>query len=657
LTLSSPHLTLATLTLLSHLFSASLSADSLSANHVEETLAALVGARPKGVQGEGEGGEKLVGGWVEGVGEGMVAFARTNPAAALNYTATLFPSVIPLLASATTPALRQAVESSLELMIKHCVPDSEVEGALVLAEARGPIAVAGTATPSAKSGKEKKVVVAGTVLIDLIELIEKSLTSPRYAANALPHVLGISESLFLRLRLRSTSNATRSEPSATILLSKLLLLIGHQREEPRFEWKREADVVLSTATKVCGPAHLLALLPLGLTTDMVNPTKARAWLLPLLKPSITNTSLAHFKSYWVPLSAHLFSKAEDARKGDGGGMEAKVWETLVGQIWSLLSGYCEYSTDLIEAFDTTFVSLLGNILYTQSTLRPPIFKALSTLLTTTSSLASSTSPPELLQAQFGLTPAEGQLSLDHLRTLSTDILSMSFNVYAQQPRGEGAYIIDCITNWFSILSPSDLVSTYTRISTLLTQALAAAPAARPTKGHGAPSAAAADENIPPTHALLDILLALIPHAPASSPVRKALFGFALGDAVLGAEDAGVQKKGYRILARLLEGHEGVVDLGEGVGEVLEKLVEGREQVAQGAKRVSTASIRYLESARLTSVVYRTELSFCLLSFPCFLPTLSTTSPPSSLRPSSAPRNPTSAHDRRPTTCLCRWGRR
>ena len=74
LTLSSPHLTLTTLTLLSHLFSSSRAADAISVNSVQETLMALVEARPKG--GDSDGSEKLMSGWVEGVGEGMVAFAR-----------------------------------------------------------------------------------------------------------------------------------------------------------------------------------------------------------------------------------------------------------------------------------------------------------------------------------------------------------------------------------------------------------------------------------------------------------------------------------------------------------------------------------------------------------------------------------------------------
>lgn len=46
----------------------------MSDDHVKETLEALVKARPKAV--ESEQGEKLLAGWVEGVGEGLVALAR-----------------------------------------------------------------------------------------------------------------------------------------------------------------------------------------------------------------------------------------------------------------------------------------------------------------------------------------------------------------------------------------------------------------------------------------------------------------------------------------------------------------------------------------------------------------------------------------------------
>ena len=560
LTLSSPHLTLSALTLLSHLFSAARSSDSMNADSVKDTLTALIEAKPK--VGDGEGAEKLLAGWVEGVGEGMVAFARTDPAGALAQTATLFPSIIQLLPSATTPALRQSITAALDLQLKHCITDTEITAAL------------DTPAPGAP----------GSTLLELISLVEKAATSPRFAGPSVPYILSLSTTLFLRLRLRpATSTASeRPAPAAATLLAKMIVLVGKMREDGRFEWKREAEGVLDAAIKVCGPEAVLRVLPLGLGGSD-NPAKARAWLLPLLKPSVTNTRLGHFKEVFVPLSAELFAKAADAREKDKG-MEAKVWDTLVAQVWSLLGGYCEYPTDLVDAFDADFVSLIANVLYTQPALRPAVFKALSVLLTTTVSLANSSSPPELLAAQFGITPAEGKASLAHLQALASSILGVAFNVYGQLSRGEGSFILSTVGEWMAILPPAELAATYDRVEGLLIPALAVPVVKR---GHGAPKAE--DDTLPPTHALLDILITLIPHA---GPVEQRFFDLAMSESVLGSADQAVQKKGYRILARLAEERDGQVVKGN-VGEVLEKLVELGPTVAQGAKRDRTVLLSTL----------------------------------------------------------------
>ncbi|BGP19456.1 hypothetical protein JCM10213_006276 [Rhodosporidiobolus nylandii] len=538
LTLSSQHLTLSALTLLSYLFSASRAAESLSDDHVKETLEALVAAKPK--VAESEQGEKLMAGWVEGVGEGMVALARSDSSAALERLSTLFPSVLPILGSATTPALRQSVETACTLMVRHCLSDEDIAAA-----------VEGKATTTKA----------------VIELVEKALTSPRYAATSQPHVLALAQALFLRLRLRVSS-----QPAAATLLSKSLVLIGKAREDSRFEWKKEADAVLDAAIKVLGPETTLKFLPLGLSADNSQPSKARAWLLPLLKPAITNTRLGHFRETFVPLSAGFFNKAEEAKAADRG-MEAKVWETLVGQTWALLPGYCEYPTDLTTAFDTDFVSLLANVVYQQPLLRPSIFKALQTLLATTLTLANSSSPPELLKEQFGLTPAEGQASLAHLKSLAQTILSVAFNVYGKMSRGEGGYVLETVGAWLAILPADELVATYERVEGLVGQALDAAA--------GQPAVSAKDDpTLPPQHALLDILVALVPHA---QPVERRFFDFAMQEKVVASADQAVQKKGYRILARLCEERNGAVIKGR-ESEVIDKVVEGATKVANGAKR-------------------------------------------------------------------------
>ncbi|GAA5902774.1 hypothetical protein JCM6882_004062 [Rhodosporidiobolus microsporus] len=545
LTLSSQHLTLSALTLLSYLFSASRAAESLSDDHVKQTLEALVAAKPKVAAGT-EQGEKLLAGWVEGVGEGMVALARSDAPAALERLKTLFPSVLPILGAATTAPLRSSVEAACALMIRHCLSDADIAAAV----AEGPKSSA-TATKAA------------------IELVEKALTSPRYAAASQPHVLALSKALFLRLRLR-----VGDAPAASKLLTKTLVLVGKMREDSRFEWKKEADAVLDSAIKVLGPEVVLSYLPLGLSPENSNPAKARAWLLPLLKPAITNTRLAHFRETFVPLSAAFYNKAEEAKAGDRA-MEAKVWETLVGQTWALLPGYCEYPTDLTAAFDTEFVSLLANVVYSQPALRPSIFKALQTLLSTTLTLSASSSPPDLLREQFNLTPSDGQASLAHLKSLAQTLLSVAFNVYGKTSRGEGGYVLETVGAFVSILSPAELESTYNSIEKLVDQALDAAA--------GQPAISAKeDPTLPPSHALLDILVALVPHV-AGSDVGTRLFDFAMRDKVVASGDQAVQKKGYRVLARLCEEGGGKVVRGR-EGEVVDKVVEAAGKVANGAKR-------------------------------------------------------------------------
>ncbi|GAA5995678.1 mRNA-binding protein RRP12 [Rhodotorula paludigena] len=538
LTLSSQHLTLSALTLLSHLFSAAHAAESLSADHVKRTLEALVDARPKVAEGT-EQGEKLLAGWVEGVGEGMVALARSDADAALGRLATLFPSTLGLLAAASTPALRLAVETACTLMIRHCIPDAEI-------------------------------LAAGATVKGVIEHVERALTSARYAAQSQPHVLALVKALFLRLRVRDSANG--GKPAAARLLTKALVLVGKAREDSRFEWKKEADAVLDAAIKVLGPETVLEYLPLNLAPEQgASPAKARAWLLPLLKPGITNTRLGHFRDTFVPLSASFFNKVEDAKAG-GRDMEAKVWDTLVGQTWALLPGYCEYPIDLVDAFDTDFVSLLANVVYTQPALRPSVFKALSTLLSTTLTLANSSSPPDLLRDQFGLTPADGRASLKHLESLAQTILSVAFNVYGKMSRGEGGYVLEAVGAWLAILPASELEATYDRVSKLALQALEAASTTPHAKD---------DATLPASHALVDILVTLVPHCRAQ--LARSLFDFALQDAVLASGDAAVQKKGYRILARLCE-VDGMAVLQGREGDVIDRVVEGAEKVANGAKR-------------------------------------------------------------------------
>lgn len=134
----------------------------------------------------------------------------------------------------------------------------------------------------------------------------------------------------------------RSDP----LLSKAVGTIGELRSSDAFAGKQQADEVLAKAIRAMGPEAVLRILPLNLLKPA--PGKpGRAWLLPILRDSVANTNLAHFKTELLPLSEALYQRVLD-HGGKQKTVELKAFETLVQQIWTALPGYCERPLDVVE---------------------------------------------------------------------------------------------------------------------------------------------------------------------------------------------------------------------------------------------------------------------------------------------------------------------
>jgi ribosomal RNA-processing protein 12 len=131
------------------------------------------------------------------------------------------------------------------------------------------------------------------------------------------------------------------------------------------EGKTEAEAVIGAAITGVGPAAVLKIIPLNLEqpgfgasmeyTDGRPGNPGRAWLLPILKMSITNTELSHFTEYFVPLSERVYQKVIDAESRNVKTMELKILETVVDQIWVLLPSYCDLPTDLASVHNTSKV--------------------------------------------------------------------------------------------------------------------------------------------------------------------------------------------------------------------------------------------------------------------------------------------------------------
>lgn len=289
---------------------------------------------------------------------------------------------------------------------------------------------------------------------------------------------------------------------------------------------------------------------------------------------MTNDRLSHFATTLVPLSETLFNKKTAAGTES---IEAKVFTALVDQIWATLPAYCDLPVDLATALTPTFATLLSNVLYSQTHLRPPILRALQLLVEKNVATANSSAPAEMLRASFAVDQARGRENVATLAKLAPDLLTVLFNVFGNAGREAHGAVLDCIATYLSILGPSDLAATYDKISGMLGTAL--------TEATAAATGSATKTAQPTSHTMLDLLIAMAPHLAKSQLV--ALLALGRSEALLGCADGTVQKKAYRLLGKLCD-----VPLARGlvavdVEALLTELVDGSIKCASAAKRYRT----------------------------------------------------------------------
>eukprot|EP00040_Diaphanoeca_grandis_P026390 m.147691 g.147691 ORF g.147691 m.147691 type:complete len:1300 (-) comp30554_c0_seq1:33-3932(-) len=138
------------------------------------------------------------------------------------------------------------------------------------------------------------------------------------------------------------------------------------------------ESTIGAAVKAMGPAQFLQISPLDLISAAPKDDFSTAWILPLLKSSISHTKLGYFTSNILPIAANLKAHGQTAET-NGKDLVASTYQTLYKQIWDLLPAFCNHATDV----STSFVGLartLGTVLAGEPTICPIICQALITLL-------------------------------------------------------------------------------------------------------------------------------------------------------------------------------------------------------------------------------------------------------------------------------------
>ncbi|KAG6845310.1 hypothetical protein H0H87_011160 [Tephrocybe sp. NHM501043] len=403
---------------------------------------------------------------------------------------------------------------------------------------------------------------SNSTLRKIIAQASKALDSLAYA-RAMPELLSVISSMITNLRYRPGSRA--SPTVAESLLLHIIEHVGKLRAQKGFEYKEAADVTLATAMRVLGPQVLLQVLPLNLEpSDRETGREPRAYLLPLLTQPHPSP-LSHFVSYFVPLSERMFDFQSTA-EAEGRQSEAKVWSVLVAQIWSGFVGYCHAPQDLKEAMTSSFSQLLSQLLYGQPELRPAVLKGLKALVET--NVAAQTPKEGDIPEPDALTVVEAAANIAVLRAQAESWLAVFFNVFGSVGRNSRGMIGDVISVWASVSGDEEITRAYIKVVELFKNNMTLAAKAPSHGGQDLGSVAATTQ---------DILILLLPYL--SSPDATALFSLCLGPQVLSGKDNGVQKRGYKILTKLVESGKVVIDA-EAVVRKLDELSDGLAPAAK-----------------------------------------------------------------------------
>ncbi|XP_059676941.1 RRP12-like protein isoform X2 [Gavia stellata] len=162
------------------------------------------------------------------------------------------------------------------------------------------------------------------------------------------------------------------------IMRKCLQSLCDLRLSPHFPYTAEVDQAVGAAVSTMGPEVLLEAVPLEIDGKEETLDFPRSWLLPVLRDYVQGTRLGFFTSYFLPLAATLKSKALEFTQA-GKSVEAKIYDTLQWQVWTLLPGFCTHPTDVLGAFKG-LARTLGMAISERLDLRPTVCQALRTLI-------------------------------------------------------------------------------------------------------------------------------------------------------------------------------------------------------------------------------------------------------------------------------------
>ncbi|XP_050755284.1 RRP12-like protein isoform X3 [Gymnogyps californianus] len=288
------------------------------------------------------------------------------------------------------------------------------------------------------------------------------------------------------------------------IMRKCLRSLCDLRLSPHFPYTAEVDQAVGAAVSTMGPEVLLEAVPLEIDGKEETLDFPRSWLLPVLRDYVQGARLGFFTSYFLPLAAALKSRALEFTQA-GKSVEAKIYDTLQWQVWTLLPGFCTHPTDVLGAFKG-LARTLGMAISERPDLRPTVCQALRTLI-------HKGCETDAERAEVG--------------RFAKNFLPILFNVYSQPEEDGGSSaqrrsVLDTVRAYLTITDPQMVCGFLQKASVKLTS---------PESSEFA------------RLSILDLVVAMAPYADEQSLGSL----YCTIQPSLQSKERGMQKKAYRVL--------------------------------------------------------------------------------------------------------------
>ncbi|KAG8435420.1 hypothetical protein GDO86_013382 [Hymenochirus boettgeri] len=295
-------------------------------------------------------------------------------------------------------------------------------------------------------------------------------------------------------------------------MRQCLQTLADLRSSAHFSYTAELDRAIGAAVESMGPEVVLKAIPLQIDGTEDTCDFPRSWLVPVIRDNVKNTELTFFIKYFLPLAAKLKNRAGELTQ-DGRNLEAKIYETLQWQIWTMLPGFCIKPTDVVDSFKG-IARTLGMAINDRPDLRLTVCQALRTLI---------------------YKGCEADADKAEIGRFAKNFLPILFNVYSQEPEGgKGASyklsVLDTIKAYLTITDQQMVSGFMDKASVKLKET----------------------ENTEFMRlSMLDLIVAMAPYAdePSMTTIYNTILPY------LEDKNHSLQKKAYRVLEEICAGEQ------------------------------------------------------------------------------------------------------